>query len=65
MHPSRELSVLVVEDSTEVALLIRTALKRGGVRATLHVVEDGVEAVKYLSGVVDQPFGFRLLFCAT
>jgi CheY-like chemotaxis protein len=54
------MSILVVEDSAGDAQLIRTALERAGVRAALHIVEDGVEAVRYLRG--EGEYGDRRAF---
>src|SRR5215470_20066885 len=42
------LKLLVVEDSPEDAFLFKTALGRAHVHASLHIVEDGVEAIHYL-----------------
>jgi CheY-like chemotaxis protein len=42
------LKILVVEDSPEDAFLFKTALGRAHVHASLHIVEDGAEAVRYL-----------------
>ena len=50
MRWSQETKILVVEDSAQDALLIRTAVQRSGIRASMDVVEDGVEAVQYLRG---------------
>jgi CheY-like chemotaxis protein len=46
----KRLKILVVEDSANDAQMIRTALERGGVKATLSLVGDGIEAVRYLRG---------------
>jgi CheY-like chemotaxis protein len=48
MQSARQLKILVVEDSPQDAHLIKTALEHAGVRASLHIVEDGVEAVRFL-----------------
>ena len=44
------MQILVVEDSAEDALLIKAAIGRIGIGVSLHIVEDGVEAVRYLRG---------------
>jgi CheY-like chemotaxis protein len=43
-------SILLVEDSEDDVFLMRRALKAAGITNPLHVVEDGQEAVDYLSG---------------
>ncbi len=42
-------TVLLVEDLNDDVFFFKHAMKRAGVNATLHVGEDGVEAVDYLS----------------
>jgi len=48
MRAANFLKLLVVEDSPQDAFLFKTALGRANVHASLHIVEDGVEAVRYL-----------------
>src|SRR5882672_750736 len=48
MRTVNHLKILVVEDSPQDAFLLKTALGRAHVHAFLHIVEDGVEAVRYL-----------------
>ena len=48
MRPANLLKILVVEDSPQDAFLFKAALGRAHVHASLHIVEDGVEAVRYL-----------------
>lgn len=43
-------SILLVEDSEDDIFLMKRALKAAGIINPLHVVEDGQEAVDYLSG---------------
>ena len=50
MRQSQDLKILVVEDSAQDAVLISTAVERAGVRASLDIVEDVVEAVQFLRG---------------
>jgi CheY-like chemotaxis protein len=42
--------ILLAKDDEADALLVRRAIHTGGIRACLHVVRDGQEAVDYLSG---------------
>jgi CheY-like chemotaxis protein len=44
----REIEILLVEDNPGDGRLTQEALKDGKVRTTLHVVKDGVEAVRFL-----------------
>jgi len=48
MRSVNHLKILVVEDSPQDAFLFKAALGRAHVHASLHIVEDGVEAVRYL-----------------
>jgi two-component system, chemotaxis family, response regulator Rcp1 len=48
MRVTNHLKILVVEDSPQDAFLFKTALGRAHAHASLHIVEDGVEAVRYL-----------------
>jgi two-component system, chemotaxis family, response regulator Rcp1 len=48
MRTANHLKILVVEDSPQDAFLLKAALGRAHVHASLHIVEDGVEAVHYL-----------------
>jgi CheY-like chemotaxis protein len=48
MRTVNHLKILVVEDSPQDAFLFKAALGRAHVHASLHIVEDGVEAVRYL-----------------
>ena len=51
MQQSRQTAhILAVEDCPEDARLIKAAIKRADVDVSLHVVGDGVEAVRYLRG---------------
>ena len=45
----RELQILLIEDNLEHARLIQLILSRKNVRAHVHVVRDGVEAMSLLS----------------
>jgi CheY-like chemotaxis protein len=45
-HPT----VLLVEDNEEDAFLLQRALRQERIDCDLHVVEDGEEAIEYLSG---------------
>jgi two-component system response regulator len=49
MRSVNQLKILVVEDSPQDAFLFKTALGRAHVHASVHIVEDGAEAVRYLS----------------
>ena len=48
MRPAQQLKILVVEDSPQDAFLFKSAMERGHIHASLHIVEDGIEAVRYL-----------------
>ena len=50
MRSPSQMRILVVEDSAQDATLIRSAVEHAAVRAFLHMVEDGAEAVDYLRG---------------
>lgn len=51
MTPSiRRIDILMVEDNATDVMITREALEHAKVLHTLHVVEDGVEAIKYLKG---------------
>jgi CheY-like chemotaxis protein len=41
---------LVAEDDPNDALLLHCAFKRAGIKATIHFVSDGMEAIDYLRG---------------
>lgn len=43
-------TILLVEDNEEDAFLLRRALRLEKVECTLHVAEDGQEAIEYLDG---------------
>lgn len=43
-------NILVVEDNEDDVLLIHRALQKGGIKAPVHVVRDGDEAIDYFSG---------------
>ena len=43
-------TILVVEDDSNDALLIKSAFKKIGVTDPIHVVSDGVEAIDYMMG---------------
>lgn len=47
--------ILLVEDNPADVKLTRRALQKAGVKATLDVAEDGVEALDYLLGEGDRP----------
>jgi CheY-like chemotaxis protein len=48
MRSVNQLKILVVEDSPQDAFLFKEALGRADIHASLHIVEDGTEAVRYL-----------------
>ena len=48
MRVAHQLKILVVEDSPQDAFLFKSAMARAHIHASLHIVEDGVEAVRYL-----------------
>src|SRR5437016_12706095 len=54
--PARK-AILVADDSSEDVLILKRALIKAGIDARLMVVQDGQEAVNYLSG--DQGFADR------
>ena len=57
---SREpLAILIVEDDANDALLLKLAFATAGVRAPVHLVGDGIEAMAYLKGA--PPFGDRAM----
>lgn len=45
---TRTLEILLVEDNSTDARLIHEVFKRGNIQCNLHVVVDGIEAMKYL-----------------
>ncbi len=47
-HNGEALDILLVEDNPGDARLAAEAWKEGGIPARLHVVADGVEAIRYL-----------------
>ena len=48
--PEFKPTLLLVEDNEEDAFLLRRALRKESVACTLHVAEDGQEAIEYLGG---------------
>lgn len=46
-------TILLVEDNADDVFFMRRALKKAGIAALLQVVEDGQEAIHYLSGQGD------------
>jgi CheY-like chemotaxis protein len=48
-HPNSP-AVLLVEDNEDDVFLMRRALRDSGVSISLHVVEDGQQAIDYLAG---------------
>jgi CheY-like chemotaxis protein len=48
MRSGHQLKILVVEDSAQDAFLFKSAMGRAHTHASLHIVEDGAEAVRYL-----------------
>lgn len=50
MRSRHQLKVLVVEDSTQDAFLIKSAFGRTSLNVALTIVKDGVEAVRFLRG---------------
>src|SRR5689334_15264869 len=44
-------AILLVEDSEDDVFLMQRALKGAGITNPLYVVEDGQEAIEYLSGI--------------
>lgn len=53
MTTNADKPILLVEDNEDDVFLMRRALKDAGVRNPLFVVEDGQEAMDYLSGAGD------------
>lgn len=53
------LSVLVAEDDQDDAFIVQRSFKECGLRRPIHIVHDGVEAIKYLHG--DPPFQDRMI----
>lgn len=47
---NRVIEVLLVEDNPEDVILVEEALREGNVSIHLNVVEDGVEALRFLRG---------------
>ena len=43
-------TLLIVEDDPDALVLLRRALRKGGVQASLHVLTDGESALDYLAG---------------
>src|SRR5689334_17822889 len=43
-------ALLLVEDNDDDVMLMQLALKQAGIRHPLHVVDDGQQAIDYLSG---------------
>ena len=52
------LSVLVAEDDRDDAFILQRSFKSCGLRRPVHIVHDGLEAIKYLHG--DPPFNDRV-----
>lgn len=48
MRSGHQLKILVVEDSPQDAFLFKSAMERAHTHASLQIVEDGAEAVRYL-----------------
>lgn len=46
--PRRPSHILLVEDSPTDIMMVREVLEQTGLRNTVHVVEDGVEALRFL-----------------
>lgn len=46
----RNLTILIIEDDPNDALLLRKALKREGIENPIQVVSDGADAIQYLQG---------------
>jgi chemotaxis family two-component system response regulator Rcp1 len=57
--PTDHREILVIEDNPGDALLAREAFQEAGVPATLNVVGDGTQAIRYLDGEI--PFEDRVL----
>jgi CheY-like chemotaxis protein len=53
------LSVLVAEDSEDDAFILQRAFKDCGLLRPVHIVRDGMDAIRYLRG--DPPFNDRTL----
>jgi CheY-like chemotaxis protein len=51
------LEILVAEDDPNDAFLLQRAFNKGGVKAPVHFVHDGQEAVDYLAGGVSSGAG--------
>lgn len=51
--PLRQVEILLVEDNPADVLMTRSAFEDFKIANTLHVVEDGVEALEYLYGTGD------------
>jgi CheY-like chemotaxis protein len=49
VEAEHELTILLVEDSPDDAFFFRRALDNTGLKASLHVAEDGQEATDYLT----------------
>lgn len=58
--PEKPRTILVVEDNVDHAYLVQLAANRADADVAVHVAEDGVEAVSYLSG--KPPFDDRTSF---
>ena len=46
----QRVQILVAEDDPNDAFLLQRAISKGGVKAPVHFVQDGQEAIDYLSG---------------
>jgi CheY-like chemotaxis protein len=56
----RSAVILIVEDDPNDVLFLQRALLKAGLRQSIRVARDGLEAVQYLSG--EDPFGDREKF---
>lgn len=54
----KTLTLLVAEDNSDDIFLLREAFKKAGVKAPLHAVTDGSEAIAYLKG--EGPYADRV-----
>jgi len=58
--------ILLAEDNADDVLLMKRALRRGGLLNPVHVVSDGSEAVEYLKGAIEAKssgYPIPLLIC--
>jgi CheY-like chemotaxis protein len=52
--------ILIAEDNSDDAMLLKIALQKSGSNPPIHIVENGLKAIEYLCG--DAPYNDRLTY---